>query len=270
VAATKYNDITFFVIFIAFVSAFNYYLTYDGIRLNAHLLITYTLDTVQGWCAWWALRSIVIYLDKKMPYEDHALKRIIVQFIFTTVVGMAIIIALTEICSWILKGKPATHDFYAFDLFIVFIWFLVMNGIYIGQHFYYQWQLSESQRQQDKKLKATGFYVKQGKQDLQLPFDDILGFYSDDGFTYVQTLQDRTFLSDRSMDKIEQLVPEELFFRLNRKYILHRQAVVGFKRVGDGKLEIHSRSAGNIPDSIAVSRLRAVAFKRWFQLEAGS
>jgi DNA-binding LytR/AlgR family response regulator len=103
---------------------------------------------------------------------------------------------------------------------------------------------------------------------LQLPFDSILGFYSDDGFTYVQTLQDRTFLSDRSMDKIETLLPEELFFRLNRKYILHRQAVIGFKRVGDGKLEIQAHASGNIPGWIAVSRLRAVAFKRWFQLEA--
>ncbi|MFT3794059.1 LytR/AlgR family response regulator transcription factor [Flavobacterium sp.] len=266
-AEPKYKDVKFFLIFIAFASAFNYYLSYENIRLNGYLALTYTLDTLQGWAAWWAMRSIVIYLDRTMPYEQNLIKRITVQFLVTTFVGMLIITALTEICAFIIKGRSATLSFYTFDLFIVFIWFMVMNGIYIGMHFYHQWNASETSRHEDKKLKATGFYVKQGKQDLQLPFEEILGFYSEEGFTYVQTTSERTFLSDRSMDKVEQLIPAELFFRLNRKYILHRNAVIGFKRVGDGKLEINTRAAGNIPDWIPVSRLRAVPFKRWFQLE---
>jgi len=71
--AQKYNDVKFFLIAIAFISAFNYYLTWNNIRFNWFLVITYTLDTVQGWLAWWAVRTIIIWLDKKMPYTNRPL-----------------------------------------------------------------------------------------------------------------------------------------------------------------------------------------------------
>lgn len=61
----KYRDIPFFLIAIAFISGFNYYLTYTYIRFNWYTLLRYTLDTLTGYLAWWAVRAIVIYLDKK-------------------------------------------------------------------------------------------------------------------------------------------------------------------------------------------------------------
>lgn len=64
----NYNDIKFFLPAIAFISAFNYYLTYNDIRFNWFLVLTYIIDTVQGWLAWWAVRTIIIFLDKKIPY----------------------------------------------------------------------------------------------------------------------------------------------------------------------------------------------------------
>ena len=121
-AKTKYNDIKFFLIAIAFIAAFNYYLTYSNIKLNWFLVLTYTIDTIQGWLAWWAVRSIVIWLDKKMPYSDKPLKRILIQLVITTIVGQLIIILSTELVSWIVKGRPALPNFYTFDIFIFTFW----------------------------------------------------------------------------------------------------------------------------------------------------
>src|SRR6188474_3102479 len=131
-ASKKYNDIKFFLIAIAFISAFNYYLTYTNIRFNWFLVLTYTIDTVQGWLAWWAVRSIIIYLDKKLPYTDRPLKRILVQLSVTTIAGLLVIILLTELVSWIARGRALPLSFYLFDIFIITIWFIVINGIYIG------------------------------------------------------------------------------------------------------------------------------------------
>src|SRR6187397_820456 len=100
----KYNDVKFFLIAIAFISAFNYYLTYTNIRFNWFLVLTYTIDTVQGWLAWWAVRSIIVYLDKKLPYTDRPLKKILVQLFLTTTVGLLIIIILTELVSLVARG----------------------------------------------------------------------------------------------------------------------------------------------------------------------
>ena len=66
----RYHDIKFFLVAIAFISAFNYYLTYNDIKLNWFLVLTYAIDTVQGWLAWWAVRSIIIYLDRKLPSQS--------------------------------------------------------------------------------------------------------------------------------------------------------------------------------------------------------
>jgi hypothetical protein len=261
----KYHDVRFFLIAIAFISAFNYYLTYNNVSFNWFLVLTYLNDTIQGWIAWWAVRSIVIYLDKKLPYNNQVVKRILIQFFLTTTVGLLIIILLTELTSWIVKGKPAPLDFYLFDVFIISIWFFVINGIYVGMYFYAQWNHSETQRQQEKKVRVEGFTVKQGKTSLLISLDEILVFYTEDRYTVMLTWQNKKYFPDKSLEKIEEALPPELFFRLNRQYIVNRKAIKGFKRTGDGKLDVLIDAFDSLPSSIPVSRTRAVAFKQWFQ-----
>lgn len=261
----KYNDVKFFLVAIAFISAFNYYLTYTNIRFNWFLILTYTIDTVQGWLAWWAVRSLVIYLDKKLPYAHQPLKRILIQLVVTTIAGLLVIILLTELVSWIARGRALPLSFYLFDIFIITIWFIVINGIYIGMHYYSEWKQSEIQRQEDKKLRMGGFNVKHGNQNILVAFGDILGFFVEDGYTILLTWQNIKYFPDKSLDKIEDVLPGELFFRLNRQYIVHRNALTGFKRTGDGKIDVLVNGPENFPKAIPVSRTRAVNFKNWFQ-----
>ena len=97
-------------------------------------------------------------------------------------------------------------------------------------HYYHEWRESERQRQEEKKLRTGGFTVKHGNQNLLFPFSDILGFYAEEGYTILLTKENKKYFPDRSLDKIETVLPEELFFRLNRQYILNRKVVTGFKR----------------------------------------
>jgi len=263
--AQKYNDVKFFLIAIAFISAFNYYLTWNNIRFNWFLVITYTLDTVQGWLAWWAVRSIIIWLDKKMPYTNRPLKRILVQVLVTTTAGLFVIISLTELVTLIARGRAAPLSFYLFDIFIIAIWFFVINGIYIGMHYYAEWKQSEAQRQQEKKIRVEGFTVKHGKQNLIIPFEDVLSFYAEEGYTVLLSRQNKKYILDRSLDKIETGLPSENFFRLNRQYIVHRKAITGFKRTGDGKIDVLVTMTEYLPAAIQVSRTKAVSFKTWFE-----
>src|SRR6516164_1745016 len=119
----EYQDIIFFLILIPFINALNYYLTYSNIHFNSHTLITFIIDTLEGYAAWWGLRSVVIYLDKKMPYEVNPLKRILVQLVFTSAVGLLIIIILTELVNSIAKNSPVPSGFFEYDIFIFLIWF---------------------------------------------------------------------------------------------------------------------------------------------------
>jgi len=70
----RYNDVLFFLVLIPFINGLNYYLTYSNIQFTSHTLITFLIDTFEGYLAWWSLRSVIIYLDKKMPYEKKTFK----------------------------------------------------------------------------------------------------------------------------------------------------------------------------------------------------
>lgn len=262
----KYNDIKFFLVAISFISAFNYYLTYSNIKLNWFLLLTYTIDTVQGWLAWWAVRTIILYLDNKLRYTNQPIRRICIQLIVTTIAGLFVIISLTELVSLIARGRFVPISFYKFDIFIFIIWFLVLNGIYIGMHYYYEWKESERLRSEEKKVRLGGINVKQGKQNLLIPFHEIIGFYSEEGYSVMLTKDGKKYFPDKSLDKIEETVPSEFFFRVNRQYIIHRNVITGFKRVQDGKLDILVKGGANFLVTLQVSRIKAAGFKYWFQM----
>lgn len=261
-------DIPLFLGLIPFISGFNYYLTYSNIQLNWFLLLTFSIDTVQGYFAWWAVRAFIFYLDQKLPYESGLLRRIVVQLISTTVIGLAVISALTELVSWIAKGKPAPLNFYTLDLVIISIWFFVINGIYLVLHYYHLWQRSETTRKEAHRSLTAGFVVKHGKQDIRLAYEELAGFYVDEEYAVACHLAGKKYYLDQSLDKIEKSLPTAVFFRLNRQFILHHQMVSGFRRAENGKILVLLNTPHEcFPAEIPVSRTKAPAFKSWFRPE---
>jgi hypothetical protein len=257
-------DVALFLILIPFISAFNYYLTYTDIRFNGFLIMTFLIDTVQGYLGWLGVRYVILLLDRKWPYGSHPVRRIIFQVMVTTFIGLFIIAILTEMVSWIVKGRPAVPSFYTVDLFIISIWFLVINGIYIGLHYYNSLKRTEERHREENRVKSDGLMVRFGRQDVKLAFENISGLYVE-GEYVVCLAQGKKYYLDGSLEKIAKKLPESIFFRLNRQYILNRQLISGFRRLENGKLEVMIAQIDGIPPEIQVSRTKAIAFKSWFQ-----
>jgi DNA-binding LytR/AlgR family response regulator len=176
---------------------------------------------------------------------------------------MGIIILLTEMVSWIARGKSAHISFYSVDIFIIFIWFLVINGVYTGIYFFRQWQLAE----RDKKSKlptAAGIAVKSGNANLLLRWDEILFCFVEGEYVKLVTTAGKSYFTDQSLNRLEEKLPATDFFRLNRQCILHRQAISGFKRIENGKLDVQLQNPTTLPLELTISRTKAVAFKGWF------
>ena len=260
-------DAWIFLILIPFISAFNYYLTYSNIKMNWFLLLTFSIDTVQGYLAWWGVRIYIFFLDKRQPFEKAPVQRIIIQLVGTFVIGLSIIILLTEMVSWIAKGKPAPLDFYTIDVFIISIWFFVINGIYTGLHFYNELQRSEMMRREEGKMRSGAVLVSHGKQDIMLNFEELAGFYVEGEYVVASSMHGKNYYMAQSLDKIEQKLPATYFFRFNRQYVIHRQLVSGFRRVENGKIKVMLNRSDNFPTEIPVSRIKAPAFKERFRPE---
>ncbi len=262
-----YHDIKLFLILIPLINALNYYLTYTNIAFSWHTALTYFVDTLQGYAAWFTIRSIILLLDQRMLYTSNPLKRIIAQLVLTSLAGLAVIILSTEILNWILKGTPMPASFYRFDIFIFLIWFFVINGIYIGIYYYQQMRFAEQMRREEKKVRSEGFLTRSGKQQINIPFAEAAGIYVEGDYAILVTTAGRKHLLDQSLDRVEESLPEEMFFRINRQYILNRNMIRGFVRAENSKINILVKASDYLPDSMQMSRTRAPAFKTWFRSE---
>jgi DNA-binding LytR/AlgR family response regulator len=259
------NDIRLFLILIPLIAAINYHLTYVNIQLNWRLVITYLIDVQQGYVALFCVRAIILYLDRVYPYRRNAARRILMQAAATTIIGDAVIIIQTLIMHQLFSDKPFPFSFFTMDMVIISIWFLVVNGIYIGLHYYTEWQNAEEQRKNELLLRSEGYVVKYGKKNLAVPFVEIIGFTIEKDYAVLVTSGLKNYYLDESLDAVEKKLPAELFFRLNRQFIVHRQMVTGFDRAENGKINVLLSSADSFPAFISVSRLKAPAFKAWFQ-----
>lgn len=260
----KYRpDVLIFLLLIPLISAFNYYLTYSNIQWNGFLLLTFSIDTTQGYIAWLIVRRIIFRLDRFLPFGPKPLKRILIQLGLTTLAGLGFIILTTELISWVIKGRPAISEFYTMDVFIIGVWFLVINGIYIGLFYYHT--LQEIQEEKSKtQADFRGIPVKSGNQELLIPRSEIAAMKIDEEYVLLFTTLGKKYFLDESLDYWEKNLPESDFFRLNRQIIIHRQILQGFKKLEHGKLEAQVNTSFNFDLELGISRAKAPAFRAWF------
>lgn len=260
-------EIKLFIIAIPLINAFNYYLTYDNIQLNGRMLFTFTLDTVQGFVAWGAIHLIIRYLDKKIPFEHNLSKRIFTQILLTTFTGIFLIVVMTLIAHQFFGKGAIPLSFFTFDILIISVWFLVINGVYISLYFYRQWKQAETLRSEESRIRSDKFKVTSGKQEIHLNYADIALFIVDGEYITVNSVTGKKYLTDQSLDKIEKITPAELFFRVNRQCLIHRNSIEGFERGDNGKLILVTSVRLQTSEPLTISRTKAAAFRQWFRPE---
>ena len=257
-----YPDVHIFLILIPFIAAFNYYLTYANIQLNLFLVLTFTLDTIQGYIAIFVVRQLIIYLDQVLPYQNQLLKRISFQTILIVLVGVIVLAGLTEVVSLLARGKFVPLKFYTHDLPIISIWFFVVNGIYIIIFFYKEWQKVEATQQEFEDQMKEGLMIRWRNTNLRLDYHEVIGFSVDGDYSICYDQKGNKYYIEKSLSRISKDLPSQLFYRLNRQHILHRNAVAGFKRDKNGKL-IALVKGSTLPAEINISRTKAASFKAW-------
>ena len=257
------SEKNFFLVSIPLINAFNYYLTYHNIAFNGRTLLTYTLDTATGYVAWAVVHLIIVYLDKRLTFASNIIRRLVIQISATVLAALLTIIIITLILHYSLKGGPIPTEFFTFDLFVISVWFLIINSVYIGLNFYRQWQAAEQDRK-NSRLKSGGIKVRSGNQERLVMYGDISGFSVDESYILCFTVDAKKYVLDQSMDKIEKSLPAILFFRINRQFLLQRQVISGFERSANGRLNILLVPGSPFPSPINLSRTRAAAFKQWF------
>jgi two-component system, LytTR family, response regulator len=90
--------------------------------------------------------------------------------------------------------------------------------------------------------------------------NDIVFFHKEELIHLYTTGNEKLISEHQTLDEVESLLNPEVFFRVNRQYIIHIQAVGRIKTTHKG-LTVQLKPPFNI--EIDISREKAVAFKKW-------
>ena len=116
------------------------------------------------------------------------------------------------------------------------------------------------QQQQSGTYKKR-FLVKRGADFISIKTDDIAFLYATHKLVCMVDNQNRKFLLDQSLAELEKQLDPQLFFRVNRKYLVHQNAVKKIKTTTKSKLELELDP--DAQEEIIISQENAAAFKAW-------
>ncbi|MCG8859177.1 LytR/AlgR family response regulator transcription factor [Tenacibaculum finnmarkense] len=112
----------------------------------------------------------------------------------------------------------------------------------------------------DRKFKKR-FTIKVGQHIKIIPIDQIVCLYSENKATYIHTNANRNYLIDNSLEYWQEHLNPEYFFRVNRTFIIHINAIKDIISYTNSRLQLMLHFYDE--SEIIVSRERVKAFKNW-------
>lgn len=112
-----------------------------------------------------------------------------------------------------------------------------------------------------KKDYRQRFLVAKRESFFKLSVDDIAYFYFDSRVTFAVTYDNKHHVLNQPLDKIEQELDPQQFFRTNRQTIVNVEAIDRFETYFSGKLVV--KLVNDLNDKIIISRAKATLFKEW-------
>jgi len=105
------------------------------------------------------------------------------------------------------------------------------------------------------------FLVKRGTDYISIKSEDIAYFYATHKLVCMIDNKNQKFILDQSLSDIEKQLDPSQFYRVNRKYLVHLNAIKKIKCFPKSKLQLELEPAIN--DDIIISQDNVTAFKEW-------
>lgn len=105
------------------------------------------------------------------------------------------------------------------------------------------------------------FTIQVGQHLKLIELSEVSCFYSENKATYIHTSTNRSYLLDCSLDKLENEVDPQKFFRVNRKFLIAMKDIEDILSYSNMRLEVKLKNYSG--EQIIVSRERVKDFKEW-------
>ena len=105
------------------------------------------------------------------------------------------------------------------------------------------------------------FIVKIGEHIHSVQVKDTLYFLSQEKATFMQTEQGKRYIIDYTLEQVTDMVDPLSFFRINRKYLIHIDAIQDIISYSNSRLKIKLNNCDD--NEVIVSRDKVQRFKQW-------
>lgn len=262
----KYKDWVLLPAIILLMNGINLYIAHPPYVFTLSFFRALFEDTVLVMICWLAMRRLITSLDSYYPYQRSFVKRIILQVFLTLVLTCSLLLTGTWIVEHCLYKRPVPTEVYTHHIWVYAFWILIQNGIYITMYLL-QWTDYINKQKSIKEFDGSNtnikLSIKLGNKNFYVDTETIRYCTTIDDFSKISTFEDRSFLTEKSLQTLEGLLPAQLFFRVNRQYILHRDIITGIERIKNGKLKVNLAPLPELPSSLIVSRTKAPELKGW-------
>lgn len=107
----------------------------------------------------------------------------------------------------------------------------------------------------------TRFFVKTGNHFQSIPVDSIDCFYIMERAVFFKSNDGKNYSIDNSLDQVQNLVDPKNFFRINRNYLIHINAIKDIYNYSSSRLGIKINQINHL--DLVVSREKVSEFKKW-------
>lgn len=104
------------------------------------------------------------------------------------------------------------------------------------------------------------FLVRSGNKLVPLNLSQIAYFYSEDNIAYIVSNEPKKYLSGYNLYQLEEILDPKKFFRINRQYIVNREAISHLKAYVKGQVKLYIKG---MVDSTIISRQKTPLLKEW-------
>lgn len=128
--------------------------------------------------------------------------------------------------------------------------------------------LQLSNKEYSTKKEKGKLVVKSGHRLFYIDNTEVALFHSKSGIVTLQLKNKNKLITDfKSLEEVEEKLPEQMFFRASRQFLLAKESIASVAKDKNRKLLIHLNPTvcnGTTTD-ITVSRYKSADFKSWFK-----
>jgi len=224
-----------------------------------------------------AVRSINIRLDAHYDWMEQPVLRIGLQVFFALVIPGLLAFLLAALYFRVRGYNILRTSYLRYDFQFILLQILVINCYYVAYHFYSRWlqarevigtlgrHIGAGSGEAKSALMET-FQVSKGAKNVLLRLDEIAYCYRRGESNFLRTANGEDFFITQSLDEVQQQLPEQQFFRINRQMIVQRISCKGYDLLSYGKLK--AELDPTFESEIVVSQKRALAFKNWLETKS--